>query len=191
MIVKMFVTMVPVIMAGVMNMVFVKTKFCKRISFPIDRGKTFTDGRRIFGDNKTWAGFCGMVIFGALSQIIWGAVCKYFLDGMNNFYTVHENTFIFNAISGAIAGFVYVLFELPNSFIKRRLEIPCGKTANGIKGTIFYIIDQIDSLIGVALVFAFIFPMKLWEYFLYIFIGAFIHSAVNLILWKAKIRKNI
>lgn len=191
MILKMLVTMVPVIMAGVLNMIFVKTKFCKRISFPIDGGKTFADGRRIFGDNKTRAGFFGMIVFGALSQIIWGAVCKNFPDGMNHFYTVHENTFLFNAISGAVCGFAYVLFELPNSFIKRRLEIPCGKTASGIKGAIFYIVDQIDSLIGVALVFAVIFPMKILEYFLYIFIGAFIHSAVNLILWKAKIRKNI
>lgn len=191
MIVKMLVTMVSVIMAGVLNMIFVKTKWCKRISFPIDRGKNFSDGRRIFGENKTWAGFFGMIIFGALSQIIWGAVCEHFPDGVNNFYTVHENTFLFNMISGAVSGFAYVLFELPNSFIKRRLDIPCGKTANGIKGTVFYIVDQIDSLIGVALVFALIFPMKLWEYFLYILIGAFIHSAVNLILWKAKIRRNI
>lgn len=183
--------MMPVIMAGVLNMIFVKTKFCKRISFPIDGGNSFTDGRRIFGDNKTWTGFFGMIFFGALSQIIWGAVCKSFPDSMNHFYDVHGNTLLFNAASGAVWGFVYVLFELPNSFIKRRIDIPCGKTVNGAKGKLFYIIDQIDSLIGVAIVFAVIFPMKLWEYFLYIFIGAFIHSAVNLILWKAKIRKNI
>jgi len=35
-----------------------------------------------------------------------------------------------NALVGFALGFAYVLFELPNSFIKRRLDIAPGKQAN-------------------------------------------------------------
>lgn len=185
----MFATMFPVILAGVLNMLFVKTKFCKKHSLPIDGGKNFIDGKRIFGDNKTWIGFFGMIAAGAASQALCGIFCKLF-NGINYFYDFHENTLPFNILAGAAIGFTYVLFELPNSFVKRRIDIPAGKTARGLKGAVFYIMDQIDSLIGVGLVFAVIYPMPVWQYFLYILFGAVIHSIVNMILWKIRIRKN-
>ncbi len=88
-------------------------------------------------------------------------------------------------------GLAYVLFELPNSFIKRRMDIPSGKTVSGTKGRIFFLIDQVDSLFGVAAVFAALYPMPLWQYFLYILLGAVTHIAVNSILYAAKIRRNL
>ena len=190
MILKMYVTMAPVIIAGVLNMLFVRTSFCRRHSAPIDGGKCFCDGKRIFGGNKTWVGFFGMTVSGMLAQVLWGFVCRLMPD-MNYFYCFHENTITFNLAVGAAEGFAYVLFELPNSFIKRRLDIPCGKTADGARGKIFFVIDQIDSLIGVGLVYAMIYPMAVWQYFLYIFLGAVTHIAVNAVLYKAKIRKNL
>lgn len=88
-------------------------------------------------------------------------------------------------------GIAYVLFELPNSFIKRRLDIPSGKTVRGAKGCIFFVIDQIDSLFGVAAVLAVLYPMPFWQYFLYILLGAVTHIAVNSILYAVKIRRNL
>ncbi len=193
MIIKMYITMMPVILAGIINMIFVKTSFAKRHSMPMDGGRLFGDNRRLFGENKTWIGFAGMIAAGAVAQVLWGLVCSLgsgLLAGMNYFYDYHENTLIFNVCAGALCGFAYVLFELPNSFIKRRLDIPCGKTDRGLKGKLFFVIDQIDSLIGVALVFAVIYPMPIWQYFLYILLGALTHIGVNFILYKTKIRKN-
>ena len=186
----MYITMMPVILAGILNMLFVKTGIYMRHKTPIDNRKCLSDGKRIFGDNKTWAGFLGMIAAGASAQIIWGFVCLAMPD-MNYFYNFHNNSILFNILAGAAEGFAYVLFELPNSFIKRRLDIPCGKTDKGFKGKLFFIIDQIDSLIGVAIVFSIIYPMPLWQYFLYIFLGAVTHILVNLVLYKLKIRKNI
>lgn len=190
MIIKMLVTMTPVILAGIMNMLFVRTSFCKKHNAPIDAGKLFFDGKRLFGENKTWTGFFGMIAAGAVSQTFWGIICLTILPDLNYFYEYHKNTIPFNLAAGALVGSAYVLFELPNSFIKRRLDIPCGKTDKGIKGIIFFLVDQIDSLIGVGLVFAAICPMPVWQYFLYILLGAAIHIAVNLILYKIKIRRN-
>lgn len=189
-ILRMYVTMMPVIIAGVVNMLFCKTKLYKRLNTPIDRGVTLPDKKRLFGDNKTWAGFIGMIAANALAQLLWGWVSLLFPQ-LCYIYHYFHNTPIFNLAAGAAMGFAYVLFELPNSFIKRRIDIPSGKTVEGAKGRLFFIIDQVDSLFGVALVFALLYPMPLWQYFLYILLGALTHIGVNLILYKTKIRKNL
>jgi hypothetical protein len=53
MIAGMYITMMPVILAGIFNMIFVKTGFYKKRRTPIDGGHVYRDGKRIFGDNKT------------------------------------------------------------------------------------------------------------------------------------------
>lgn len=189
----MYITLMPVIFAGITNMFYTKTKFYRNHCSPIDGGMKFYDGRQIFGNNKTWTGFWGMVFFGAIFQLLWGAVCFAIkpLENINELYNNFSNNPAFNLASGAILGFAYVLFELPNSFIKRRLNITPGKIAGGIKGVFFFIIDQIDSLIGVVMTLNFFSKMSFVKYWLYIFLGALTHVIVNLILYALKIRKNI
>lgn len=182
--------MFPVIAAGILNMLFVKTPLYKRLSRPIDGGGTLRDGKRVFGENKTWAGFFGMIVFASAAQTLWGLT----FAGSPEFcpiYSRFENTPTFNLAAGAAMGLAYVVFELPNSFVKRRLDIPSGKTARGLKGAVFFVVDQVDSLFGVAGVFAALFPMTVWKYFAYILLGAGTHVAVNLILYAARIRKNL
>ena len=189
-ILKMYITMIPVIIAGILNMLFVKTPLYKRINRPIDSGGTLRDGKRVFGENKTWAGFFGMIVFGAAAQVIWGLVCTGFPE-LCPIYSRFGNTPLFNLAAGAAMGFTYVLFELPNSLVKRRLDIPSGKTVRGLKGAVFFVIDQVDSLFGVAGVFAVLFPMTVLEYFAYILLGAGTHIAINSILYATRIRKNL
>lgn len=189
-ILKMYITMLPAIIAGILNMLFVKTPLYSRIKLPIDGGKTLRDGKRIFGDNKTWGGFFGMITACALAQMLWGLVCLSIPD-LCYIYSRFDNTPPFNLAAGAAMGFAYMLLELPNSFIKRRLDIPSGKTVHGAKGRVFFIVDQIDSLFGVAAVYALLYPMPVWQYFLYILLGAVTHISVNSILYAAKIRKNL
>lgn len=189
-ILKMYITMLPVIIAGTLNMLFVRTPLYRRLNRPMDGGGTLRDGRRVFGDNKTWAGFFGMIIFGAAAQALWGGVCAGFPE-LCPIYSRFANTLPFNLAAGAAMGFAYVLFELPNSLVKRRLDIPSGKTARGFKGAVFFVVDQVDSLLGVGGVFAALFPMTVWEYFAYILLGAGTHIAVNAILYAARIRKNL
>ncbi len=188
--IKMYVTMFPVILAGILNMLFVKTPLYQRLKCPMDGGLRLKDGRRLFGDNKTWAGFMGMILTGALSQLLWGLICRAMPD-MCYIYHTYENTPLFNMLAGGAMGLTYMLFELPNSFVKRRLDIPCGKTVGGLKGGFFFVADQVDSLFGVGIVFALLYPMPLWQYFLYILLGAVTHIAVNGLLYKAKIRRNL
>lgn len=94
-------------------------------------------------------------------------------------------------LSGILFGFAYMICELPNSFIKRRLNMIPGKTEKSTKGALFFFIDQIDSLLGVVLVLAILSRITFKEYWMYIVLGAFTHILINLILYALKIRKNI
>ena len=188
----MYLTMFPLILGGIANMVFTKTKFYKKHASPMDKGKVWKDGKRIFGENKTWIGFVSMIIFCIFFQIICGSLCNILQwNHANDLYVSNDNTIWFNALFGALIGFTYMLFELPNSFIKRRFDIDAGKSGRGIKGIIFFIIDQIDSLVGVMFILYLFTDISIWKYFGYILVGAFTHIAVNGFLCLMKVRKRL
>lgn len=187
----MYITMMPLILGGILNMFFTKSGVYKKLNYPIDCNTNWIDGKRVFGDNKTWIGFISMIIICMFTQIIWGCFCD--ISGINyrnELYLVNDNTIIFNMIVGFLFGFTYMLFELPNSFIKRRLDIKPGKTDKGVKG-IFFVIDQIDSLIGVFLVLMYLTGISFYEYINYLILGGITHIVVNLVLWIVKVRVNL
>ena len=189
----MYATLMPVVIAGAANMLFTKTRLYRETCAPIDGGKCCADGKRIFGDNKTWAGFFGMIAANCIAQILWGLLSQHSeaLGNANELYRFCGNTLLFNAAAGALFGLVYVLFELPNSFLKRRLDIRPGKTANGCKGALFFVIDQIDSLLGVVLLLVLFAGITPAQYVQYLLLGAVTHIALNAVLYTLKIRRNL
>ena len=190
MIVGLYITMLPLILSGIVNMLFVKTPIYKKYKIPIDCNKNWIDGKRIFGDNKTFIGFISMIVFCIIFQILWGYVgelCQ--LNSQNDWYLVYSNSIGYNVVSGFLVGLFYMLFELPNSFIKRRINIIPGKTDKGIKGIVFFVIDQIDSLIGVFLVLKLLSGIAWSKYFLYLLVGGLTHITINLMLWLWGIRQ--
>lgn len=192
MILNMYITLMPVILAGIANMIFTKTNICKRNAYPIDGGRCLADGRPVFGSHKTYIGFAGYILSGAVMQCLWGKVCVLFsFTWRNEFYIEWADVFCYNLWVGLTLGFAYALFELPNSFVKRRLGIPEGKTVEGVKGKVFFVIDQIDSIIGVVLVLSLFSPLSFCKGCFYIFLGGLTHIVVNLILYLCKIRKSL
>ena len=189
---KVYLTMGPLMLGGIANMVFTKTKFYKKYKMPIDRGKTAWDGKPIFGPNKTWIGFASMIVFCILFQLLCGLCCGAFgWEKYNDLYRCQPNTLWLNLIFGALVGAVYMICELPNSFIKRRIGIKAGKTDSGIKGAVFFVVDQIDSIVGVMLVLAAFTDIGVAGYFKYVAFGGLTHIGVNLLLFALKIRRNI
>ncbi len=188
---SMYLTMSSVIVGGILNMVFTKTPLYRKHCSPIDRGRTLKDGKRLFGDNKTWTGFFSMIVFTCAAQIIKGLILSACGgEQLDEFYLRHENTPVYNMSIGAALGFIYMLFELPNSFIKRRIDIPPGKTVRGVRGAAFFIYDQIDSLIGVMLLLVLVSGISWGKYLLYILLGGVTHIAINLLLYLIKVRRN-
>ncbi len=173
-------------------MIFCKTGFYKKHKYPIDGGKNWKDGKRIFGDHKTIIGFFSMIIICMVVQILYGLL----LQGISknelcDIYKYHDNTVLFNMVVGALFGFAYMICELPNSFIKRRVDIPDGKTLQSKIGILFFINDQLDSMFGVMVVLAIVAHLSIPGYIAYVLLGGITHIVINLILYKCKIRKNL
>lgn len=123
--------------------------------------------RALFGENKTWRGFVFVIFVNA------------FLMGLIGY-----------AKLGAFLGLGYVLFELPNSFIKRRLGIKPGGKA--IKGKYFFMtIDRLDSAAGVVIFYHLIYPLHPQRLVLYILIGMLIHLSFSSTLYLLKVKKSL
>ena len=191
---KMTLSMSSVIVGGVLSMMFVKTPVYQKLNRPIDGGRNWSDGRRIFGDNKTFAGFAGWTLSTMVAQVALGLLLKALgASHLSDVYRRHENTVKYNALAGSLFGAAYALFELPNSFAKRRLDIRPGNTVKtkGLLGKVFFVIDQIDSMFGVMAVLALLSPIGIARYFGYIALGGVMHILTNLGMIKAGIRKSL
>jgi len=137
---------------------------------PIDFGKRFRDGRRIFGDGKTYRGFFGGVLCGVLAGLIEIWVSSSFgLTGLPH------QTFLSVTLlaTGALLG------DLTKSFLKRRL----GKD----RGESWPLADQYDLVIGAFLIILLIdsrwlfenitLPIALWI----VIMTPLLHRIVNII----------
>ena len=124
-VINFYISFLPVIIAAILNMVVVKLPILKNLKKPMDFNVVLKDGNRLFGENKTWKGCFLMIILSAITTVIWGLLCQsnQYLQENNLFYMYYENTVIYNIIIGFFLGLAYILFELPNSFIKRRIGI--------------------------------------------------------------------
>lgn len=188
----MYLTLASPIIAGILNMIWCKDNSFNIPHVPMDMNKNFIDGKRIFGNNKTWKGFFGYLVLNIICSIIMGIICNVFnLNEYNYFYSEVQNTLVYNILIGLLLGLGYSLFELPNSFLKRRLGIEEGKTAKGFKKYFFIFLDQADSVFGVVLVVSFFYPLSIIEYLLYVLLGAVTHILMNMLLYFMKLRKNM
>ena len=190
---KILYLIAPIVLAGVFNMIFVKLPILNNLKIPIDNGKVLKDGRRLFGDNKTWKGFWGMIVFTSF----WFIVSEFLVK---NFLCVKELSLIpfdsfnfpFSAwLFGAIWGFAYVFAELPNSYAKRRLNIEPGKKGSGFLGYLFYFIDQGDSVIGCLIALPIFYKASFADAFAIFIIGSAVHLLTNLVLYKAKLKREV
>ena len=113
---------------------------------PIDFGKTLGDGRRIFGNGKTYRGFFGGVLCGVLAGLIEIWAASTFDLAMLPRQTLLSVTLL---AAGALLG------DLAKSFLKRRL----GKE----RGESWFLADQYDLVVGSFLLILLIYPQWLFE----------------------------
>ena len=173
-------------------MLFLKIPFLKSCCRPIDGGKNWTDGKRIFGDSKSVLGFVLMTILAGILEVFWGVL----LQGLGQnkrslLYLYFENRPAFNFPIGMLFGFLYMLFELPNSFIKRRLSVSAAEQGDGRRGLklFFFILDQIDSMFGIMLYLGILVHLTPAQILYAIFLGGLTHVLVNCLLILFRVRK--
>ncbi|WP_048147117.1 CDP-2,3-bis-(O-geranylgeranyl)-sn-glycerol synthase [Pyrococcus abyssi] len=134
---------------------------------PIDFGKKWRDGRRIFGDGKTWRGFFGGITVGTVVGTIQHLMFPGYYGSLKLAVGV-----AFLLSLGALVG------DLIGSFIKRRLNMPRGYPAVGL--------DQWGFLIS-ALCFAY--PLRTiptGEVLFLLVVTPVIHWLANVFAYRMK-----
>lgn len=145
---------------------------------PIDFGFTVR-GRRLFGENKT---FRGVLIFAIGTAFVLGVQANV-LHRVPEFQALE--TFNYQTVYSWLLGFSFgvaaMLSELPNSFIKRQLDIPVGAVGQGLLLPILYILDQLDMLVGTWFVWSMVMTVDLEQIIISAVIVFIVHQVVNII----------
>ncbi|MCX9083488.1 MAG: CDP-2,3-bis-(O-geranylgeranyl)-sn-glycerol synthase [Candidatus Methanoperedens sp.] len=144
---------------------------------PIDLGKKWKDGRRIFGDGKTFRGLLG----GTVCGVILGFIQMKFnsLHLLGNFTIMSIITLSFGALLG----------DMTKSFFKRRLGYE--------RGAKFPLVDQLDFVVGAwILTYAFDpvwfrnnFIADPWIMLTVILFTPLLHRLTNIVGYYARLKK--
>ncbi|MDN5923549.1 MAG: CDP-archaeol synthase [Xanthomonadales bacterium] len=135
--------LVPAIIGGVLHSLVIKTHTLSWLAVPIKS--------EWFGANKTWRGMLVMPLGCLIGEYVTIAL-EHLLPPTirTGLQTLSHGELV---ICGLCLGLGYVLFELPNSWAKRRLGIAEGMLADDARlrhGFLFA--DQVDSVIGCLVV---------------------------------------
>jgi CDP-2,3-bis-(O-geranylgeranyl)-sn-glycerol synthase len=133
--------------------------------FPMDSGRNFLDGRRLFGKNKTFRGFFAGLAAGTAAGLAETAVFGYPI------------------LFGLVLSLGALLGDLAGAFVKRRLNIPPGE--------LLPVVDQVDFVVG-AIVFSLLIRYELtWGLVLTVLIlTPPIHLLTNLAAYKLGLKNN-
>lgn len=143
--------------AGIAHALWLRSKLSLRLNGPVDLHLELR-GRRIFGPNKMWRGFAMMppaaaIAFWALGSLRPG-LPAWLASGMWDISGAQY------AAVGLACGFAFMLAELPNSFVKRQLDVAPGMAARGrALAIVFFVLDRVDSVLGVLVALTVMLPV--------------------------------
>lgn len=194
--VSMLMTYACAIFGGASNMLFLKHAKGFAARYPIDFGCTLGDGKRVFGPHKTWVGLVTMSLFCGLWQCVVAGVAR--ACGMTNlgdlYTTVTAPGVLTDFAIGATIGLAYMLCELPNSFMKRRLGVGAGASVNQQNRSLrrlLMLVDYADSPLGVSALVCLCAGLGFGAYLLYVAFGTLLHLVVNVVLVMFGVRESL
>jgi hypothetical protein len=157
----------PVLGAPALHAPVLRFDLLRGLKRPIDGGRTWRD-RRLLGDNKTWRGALVMttgplVATLALHRFAW--------------YRRRLPVEVDPVRLGVLLGVSTVAGELPNSFLKRRLDIAPGAQRNAALS----VFDQADFVLTAALLLRPVYRMSARETAEVFAIVAAAHVPINVI----------
>jgi hypothetical protein len=162
---------IPMILGNSFHMALVKMKLLVGLAVPISV--------KLFGANKTLRGFLLLPVLSGLIALMGSAVSGPYGDSIYH-----------DGILGAGMGIAYLLGELPNSFVKRRLGIANGEHSKKYKG-LQIIIDRADSLIAIFIYYYFVTEIPALDCLILFLSAMVIAFATSVILYWLKIKSSI
>ena len=118
----------PLIVSNILHMIVIRRGWMPGLARPLSVS--------LFGENKTWRGFVILPALNALAVPLFNPA----------------DPPLASFALGALLGVVYMLFELPNSYVKRRMGIASGAHA-ATNRVLFSAMDKTDSALGVTIAY--------------------------------------
>jgi len=147
----------PLLLAAIAHGLCIRFDWLSRLRKPLDLGQSLR-GKRIFGDHKTLRAPVLYVSFCTLGTMVqtW-LQSKDYLPVWLLLVDYEEYSYLV----GILLGLGMAVGELPNSFLKRQMDIAPGKRRGGLLGIAFFLFDQVDLAIGIW-VFLFLLISPSW-----------------------------
>jgi hypothetical protein len=133
----------PITLAGLTHVLVIDRAVLARLSAIRLDGGLELRGRPLFGANKTLRGAIVMIS----ACVIWTAIVDLLQRGLELDESLRfvPREQLGSLALGYLLGLAYIVGELPNSFIKRQLDIGPGAAAKGRARAVFWLLDQLDS----------------------------------------------
>jgi hypothetical protein len=177
------------VLAGLVHSVWLGSAWSKRLRIPMDGGAHFR-GRRVFGDNKTVRGFVVMIPAAAAAFFLLLLLTSALLPSASEeLWQLSPSGY---AALGAWAGLGFMLGELPNSFVKRQLDVVPGQSPRGrVAALVSFAIDRLDSIIGMLLAITLVAPTPWLTWIFVLAIGPAIHFAFSALLHRIGVKERV
>jgi hypothetical protein len=174
------------VLAGLVHSAWLRSRRSQRWNMPLDGGHTLR-GRRIFGANKTVRGFLVMVPATAITFAALGTLAQLASNSApTGLWTLTPAQF---AALGAWAATGFMLGELPNSFVKRQLDIAPGEAPHSSAGTVIaFLVDRLDSILGMLAAVAIAVPTPWMTWAWVIVLGPAVHWSFSVLLFRLGVK---
>ena len=183
--------LIPLIVSNVLHMVLVKKNGLSSLCIPLNS--------TLFGPNKTLRGFLFVPFVNGILYLVVNWPGGWLLSGLSSEYYLQQeinigdinflNLLLMQESIGAVYGLFYMLFELPNSWIKRRMGIASGESSTRFRW-FFTLLDKTDSAIGVSLFFGFLNDFNIEMMLQFFLCASSLHFGISGLLVLSKIKKS-
>jgi len=173
-------------LAGIAHVLWLRSSVAVLFSQPVDLGLRLR-GRRLFGDNKRLCGFMMLPVAAAASFALLGLLRDqlpaWLAQGM---WSLRPGQY---AGLGFAAGLAFMLAELPNSFLKRQLDVaPGSQPRNPWARAAFTCADRLDSLLGMLLAVSLLVPLPGLTWLWMLFFAPLVHGLFSVLLYASGVK---
>ena len=183
-----FYLIAPLLVGAVLSGIAIRYDVLPWLRRPIDGGRRWR-GRPLFGPNKTWRGVLTVCVGNAIGVGLQATALHDVpaLRAIELFDYGQVNGWLLGLLLGLLTAFA----ELPNSFLKRQSGVAAGGPGSGLSGAFFYVMDQVDVLLGLWPAYAVVMrvtPKLVLISFLILFVG---HQLVTVVGYALGMRRTL
>ena len=179
----------PLILGGITHVAVIKRNALPSLArLRLDGGMKLR-GRDLFGANKTVRGAVVMICATMFwTSILDGIQAALNLDADLRYIPIER---LGSLSLGFLLGSAYIVGELPNSLVKRQLNIHPGSAASGPLQKLFWLVDQVDSTVAVLAVLYFVKTPNLVVYLILIGFTLVLHPVIATLMVALGLKQRV